>query len=365
MHKRLSRILVAVLIGMLGAFAVAAGANFNNGALTEHVKWLDTSGNLINAHDGGILYAGGKYHWYGLALRPLPVSGPNSGGQKTTVGVVMYTSTNLYDWDYEGVILECSTNPASPLCGPMRFERPKIIYNDTTKKYVLWCHYVGRPGDHGNRVGTGDAGVAVCDTVNGKYAFQGYFRPLGAEGIVRDSTLYKDDDGSAYLIYDRDVRDPGPGFGRVLYVIKLTGDYLGCSTTFYKITNAAVREAPVMLKHNGTYFLITSGQSGWTFNRANYYRATNILGPYTAMGDPCVGADTGTTYHSQGTCAFAVEGNPDAFIFLSERHDMDCMTDSSFIFLPVNFPTASTLRLDYLPAWDLDYWSNAGAGRRP
>src|ERR1039457_1858857 len=29
-----------------------AGTNFNNGTVTEHVKWLDTSGNLINAHDG-------------------------------------------------------------------------------------------------------------------------------------------------------------------------------------------------------------------------------------------------------------------------------------------------------------------------
>ena len=353
----LSLIFVSVLSGKRGALAVATSTNFNNGALTDHVKWLDTSGNLINAHDGGIIFAEGKYHWYGLALRPFPAIGGTNGGQKTLTGVVMYASTNLYDWAYEGVILECSTNPASPLYGPMRFERPKIIYNDTTKKYVLWCHYVGRPGDHGTKIGSGDAGVASCDTVNGKYTFLGYFRPLGTNGIVRDSTLYKDDDGSAYFIYDRDVRVPGPDFGRVLHVVRLSEDYLTWTSTFFKITNAATREAPVMIKRNGFYYLITSAMTGWKFNRANYYRAENILGPYTDMGNPCVGENTNTTFNSQGTQALAVEGKKDAFIFICERHNPDAsMTDSSFVFLPVNFPSTNSLELRYLPTWDLDYW---------
>ncbi len=343
---------------------MAAVANFHNGAVTDHVKWLDTSGDLINAHDGGISYAGGKYHWYGMALRPLPAIGGANGGQKTMVGVVMYGSANLYDWAYEGAILECSTNTTSSLCGPMRFERPKIIYNDTTKKYVMWFHYVGRPGDHGAQIGSGEAGVASCGTINGKYTFHGYTRPLGTNGIVRDCALYKDDDGTAYFIYDRDVRVPGPDFGRVLHVVKLTGDYLACTTKFHKITDAPGREAPVMLKHSGFYFLITSAQSGWRFNRANYYRAANILGPYTELGDPCVGANTHTTFNSQGTHTFAVEGKKDAFIFISERHNTACMMDSSFIFLPVIFPSSSTLQLKYLPTWDLDYWTFDNKQRR-
>ena len=116
---------------------------FTNGAATEHVAWRDTSGNLVNAHDGGILWANGKYHWYGMALRPLPaVDGPG-GGQKTTLGVVMYSSSDLYNWTYEGVVLGCSTDPANPLHCPMRFERLKILYNSRTKQYVMWFHYVG------------------------------------------------------------------------------------------------------------------------------------------------------------------------------------------------------------------------------
>jgi beta-xylosidase len=228
----------------------------------------------------------------------------------------------------------------------------------------MWFHYVGHPGNHGNRIGTGDAGVASCDTVNGKYAFHGYNRPIDTNGIVRDGTLYQDDDGTAYFIYDRDVRAPGPDFGRVLHIVKLTADYLAATSMFYKITNAPAREAPVMIKQNGSYYLITSAQSSWKFNPANYYRATNIFGPYTEMGDPCVGSDTSTTFNSQGTQAFAVQGKKDAFIFISERHNTGCMTDSSFIFLPINFPSSSTLELQYLASWDLNYWSSASAARQ-
>ena len=358
---------LAVCFGLIFQASLVSGepyADFNNGAVTNYVKWLDTGGKPINAHDGGIIYANGKYHWYGMALRPLPVANSTNGGQKTVMGVVMYSSSDLYNWTDEGVILACSTNPASPLYGPMRFERPKIIHNPATKKYVMWCHYVGTPGNHGTRIGLGDAGVASCDTVNGQYTFLGYHRPIDTNSIVRDCTLFQDDDGSAYFIYDRDVRVPGPDFGRVLHVVKLTDDYLAATGTFYKITNASAREAPVMLKRNGFYYLITSGETGWKFNRANYYRATNIFGPYTEVGDPCVGPDTGATFDSQGTQAFAIQGKKDAFIFVAERHNTACMTDSSYIFLPVRFPSPDTLELQYFERWDLNHWPAAGASRQ-
>jgi beta-galactosidase len=351
-------VFIVFLTAVNAAVCAANSAQFDNGSVSDHVKWLDTSGKLINAHDGGILFAEGKYHWYGMVLQPLPVLSKTNGGQKTMVGVAMYSSKDLYNWTDEGVILECSTNPSSPLCGPMRFERPKIVYNDATKKYVMWFHYVGRPGDHGNKPGYGETGVASCSTVNGKYTFHGCTRPIDTNGIVRDCTLFKDDDGSAYFIYDRDVRLQGPDFGRVLHVVKLTDDYLGCTSTFYKITNAAAREAPVMLKRNGFYYLITSGMTGWKFNEANYYRATNVLGPYVELGDPCVGPGKETTFDSQGTYAFPVEGKKDAFVVIFERHNTACMTDSSYIFLPVNFPAPSTLKVEYLPRWNLGYWGN-------
>jgi beta-galactosidase len=342
----------------LTGFARLEPANwFNNGEVTERVKWLDTDGNLINAHDGGILFVEGKYYWYGMELRPFMATNTLAGGQKTTTGVAMYSSTNLYDWKREGVILPCSNDSNSPLRGPMRFERPKIIYNQATKKYVMWFHYVGYPGNHGEAIGTADAGVATCDTINGHYTFLGFTRPIDEKGAVKDSTLFKDDDGSAYFIYDRLVSTPDPNTGEIqkirsLHIVKLSDDYLTCTATCKKIGDTTRREAPVMLKHNGRYFLITSGMSGWAYNRSSYYQTTNLLGSYELMGDPCTGTNAATTYDSQGTYAFAVEGKKDQFIFISERHYTPCLTDSSYIFWPVLFPSPTTLRLPYLPKWN-------------
>jgi hypothetical protein len=339
--------------GTAGGPAASQTPVFENGALTDHVPWRDTEGNLINAHDGGIIYADGAYHWYGLALRPLPaVSGPD-GGQKTTVGVVMYRSSDLNHWAYEGVVLASSSDPKNPLYGPMRFERPKIIYNDRTKQYVMWFHFVSYPGDHGNGPTQGEAGVATCDRVNGTYQFRGLTRPLGEDGIVRDSTQFKDDDGSAYFIYDRDVRQAGPKFGRVLHIVKLSDDYLSCTDTFYKIENAAKREAPVMIKRHGYYYLVTSGMTGWAFNESNYYRATRVLGPYEELGDPFLGEGRETTYNAQGTYAFPVQGRPDEWIMMLERHNTDRMTDSSYIWLPVTFTPDDRIEFHYLPEWKL------------
>ena len=49
---------------------------------------------------------------------------------------------------------------------------------------------------------------------------------------------------------------------------------------------------------------------------------------------------------------------------MCDRHNPDAsMMDSSYIFLPVNFPSPSTLQLQYLETWNLDYWSAADADR--
>jgi beta-galactosidase len=335
-------------------------SQFTNGAVNEHPAWNDSSGNLINAHDGGIIFAAGKYHWYGEALRPLPVSNGPEGGQKTTLGVVMYSSTDLYNWSYEGVVLACSPDAANPLYGPMRFERPKILYNAKTKQYVMWFHYVGFPGNHGMKIGAGDAGLAVSDKVTGPYTYKGISRPIDTVGVVRDFTLFQDDDGSAYFIYDRDVPKPNPDAGRVLHIVKLTDDYLGFTSNFYKIENASRREAPVMVKHQGAYYLITSAETGWKNNAANYYRSSSIFGPYTEEPNPCVGPDADLTFNAQGTYAFSVQGRPNEPILILERHIIEKMTDSSYIFLLIHFPTSTTLQLDYVQTWSLS--TKAGRG---
>ena len=332
--------------------------SFLHGEINEFIQWHDTDGNIINASDGGIIYADGKYHWYGMAFRPLPMaSGPN-GGQMTDRGVVMYESSDLYNWKYEGVILSVSDDPSSELYAPMRFERPKIIYNDKTKQFVLWCHYVKYPGDHGCGDGDADMGLAVCDTVNGKYKWLGYTKPIDNNGWVRDMTVYKDLDGAAYLIYDRHTPDPllgdktgGLQGDRCLYVVRLSEDYLSFTDTYKRIDVAAWREAPVVVNKNGYYYIITSGLTGWETNQAKAFRTKELLGEWEELGDPCIGDETHTTFNTQGSNAFKL-GDTD--IIMLERHNTKNFLESSYVWLPIKFNQDNTVSLEYKKEWKLN-----------
>lgn len=318
--------------------------SFLHGEINEFIDWRDTDGNIINASDGGIIYAEGKYHWYGMAFRPLPMDGGPNGGQMTDMGVVMYESADLMNWKYEGVVLEVSADPASELFAPLRFERPKIIYNDKTGKYVLWCHFVKYPGNHGTGVGECDMGLAVCDTVNGKYKWLGFSRPIDDNGWVRDMTVYKDTDGCAYLIYDRHTKEIKED--RCLYVVKLSDDYLSFTDTYKRIESAPWREAPVVVYKSGYYYIVTSGLTGWQTNQAKAFRTRSLLDEWEDIGDPCVDDLTHTTFNTQGSNAFSVVGT-DTQIIMLERHNTENFLKSSYVWLPVEFNENNTISLRY------------------
>lgn len=107
-----------------------------------------------------------------------------------------YSSKDLIEWTYEGALLS-RTDEEGDL-GPNRIvERPKVLYNKGTGKYVMYFHA------DSTDYKTARVGVATSDTVCGKYTYHYSFRPLGCES--RDIGLFKDDDGSAYLLTE-DVR---------------------------------------------------------------------------------------------------------------------------------------------------------------
>ena len=97
-------------------------------------KWLDTSGKHINAHGGGILYHGGLYYWFGEN------KGEGEAGNTALTGVSCYTSKDLYTWTNRGVVLKVSDDPKSDIAKGCILERPKVVYNAKTKKFVMWFH---------------------------------------------------------------------------------------------------------------------------------------------------------------------------------------------------------------------------------
>ena len=64
--------------------------------------------------------------------------------------------------------------------------------------------------------------------------------------MVRDCTLYKDEDGTAYFIYDRDETFDLPT--RCIHAVKLADDYLAPSDEYVRIGATYRREAPAIIK---------------------------------------------------------------------------------------------------------------------
>ena len=71
---------------------VSSFASFRSGE-----PWLDTDGNIIDAHGGGLLVDGGRYYWYG--------SQRNGWKCCHDGGINLYSSADLYNWAYEGRVI--------------------------------------------------------------------------------------------------------------------------------------------------------------------------------------------------------------------------------------------------------------------
>jgi beta-xylosidase len=298
--------------------------------------WLDNNGVMINAHGGGILFDNGRYWWFGEHK----VEGKK--GNNAWVGVRGYSSSDLYNWTDEGIVLKVSEDPASEITAGCILERPKVIFNRSTGKYVMWFHLELK----GKGYEAARSGVALADRVNGPYRFLESMRPNGE--MARDMTVFVDDDGKAYHFYSSEDN-------ATMIISQLSEDYLKPSGKFIKILNDRSREAPAVFKHQGKYYLITSGCTGWAPNAATVAVAESIWGPWTEKENPCRGAisETKLTFNSQSTYIQPVVGRPGAFIFMADRWNPDNAIDGRYIWLPILWENGLPV-IRWMKEWDLN-----------
>jgi hypothetical protein len=130
-------------------------------AIVPAAAWSDQNGTLDQLHGVGVLKVGDTYYAYG--------EDKTNGGQFTAVAC--YSSKDLVTWKRGPDALSLQ---ASGDLGPNRvIERPKVLYNAGTHKYVMWMH-VDSPS-----YGDARAGVAESSTPCGPYTYLGSSRPLG------------------------------------------------------------------------------------------------------------------------------------------------------------------------------------------
>ena len=336
--------------------------------------WPDDRGFHINAHGGGVLYHEGVYYWFGEHK----IEG--RAGNVAQVGVHAYSSRDLYNWKDEGIALPVSSKPGSDIEKGAIIERPKVVYNRSTGKFVMWFHLELK----GQGYRSARSGVAVSDTPTGPYRFIYSERPnaghwplnvredqkdresiakarqaekwepftggpserterhniLGAHfdrgQMARDMTLFVDDDGTAYHIYSSEHNS-------TLHISELTDDYLKHTGRYVRIFEHRWMEAPALFKRGGKYYLLASGCTGWNPNAARSAVADSIFGPWTELENPCIGVNPENelgpdkTFGGQSTYVLRVEGLDDAYIAMFDLWRPDDAIDGRYLWLPVRF----------------------------
>ena len=265
--------------------------------------WLDTEGKRIQAHGGSVIYIDGTYYWYG--------ENKEKTTGKTEIyhwGVRCYSSKDLYNWKDEGIIIPPEPdNPESTLHPARSMDRPHIIYNEKTKKYVCWLKIM-------NRDETQASTILVADHILGPYTkIKEGLRPLGMS--AGDFDLVIAEDGKAYYYFERvhsemicaDLNDE---------YTDVTGYY---STHFPQPYPPFVREAPAHFRRNGKHYLVTSGTTAYFPNPSEVAIADTWHGPFRVLGDPHPDDESRTSYHSQISCIFKVEGKKDLYVAMADR----------------------------------------------
>ena len=195
--------------------------------------WLDTEGKHIQAHGGSVIYVDGIYYWYGENKEF--TDGTND---IWTYGIRFYRSNDLYNWEDLGLVIPPDTEDEKSPLNPTNcmLDRPHIIYNKRTKKYVCWVKIMHKEGHQDETVLTAD---------------------------------------------------------------KITGSYT--------IVNQGIRPL---------------GMSAGDFDLAV---ADSWHGPYRVLGNPHPEDASHTSFHSQISCIFKVEGTKDLYIAAADRWCPDCM----------------------------------------
>lgn len=279
-------------------------------------------------------------------------------------------------------------------------ERPKVLFNQRTGKFVMWFHLELK----GQGYGCARSGVAVADRPAGPFRYLGSVRPNAglwaddlspgrrkplnaqeqaelaqyhftggptdplpfpgdlvcrrdfAQGqMARDMTLFLDDDGQAYHIYASEENG-------TLQVSQLEADYLKPAGRYSRILAGGFNEAPAMFKNGGKYYLLTSGTTGWQPNACRSFSATSIFGPWTSLGNPCRGTaeQNKITFESQPTEVLPAPGHGGKFIFMADRWRPHNAVDGRYVWLPLCLDNDRPV-LEWKQHWNLEVFSSRAA----
>ncbi len=301
-----------------------------NRKLINGQVWRDTDGNVIHAHGGHMLRWKDMWYWYGE-------------NRTENRYVSVYRSEDLVNWTFCRHVLTTDSPTAEHRIrtdrklrnensrnGKINVERPKVLYNEKTGRFVMWMHV-----ENGENYQDAACAIAVCDTPDGEFTYLGSFNPFGY--MSRDCTLFQDVDGTAYFISSaRDNADT--------HVYRLTEDYLNVECLVHRLWQGEFREAASVMERNGKYYMFSSFCTGWAPNQCRYAWADSMEGRWSTLTD--IGDET--TFRTQPAFLLPVgEGEERRYYYVSDRWNAEDYHDSRYVILPITFTEEGRPVLEY------------------
>ncbi|PZQ49555.1 MAG: hypothetical protein DI555_23810 [Novosphingobium pentaromativorans] len=288
---------VAALIAATGGvvapdvFAASLGKTRPASTFLPGQPWLATNGRPIQAHGASLLAVDNTFYLYGENKEFT-----NGKNDIWTWGIRMYSSTDLYNWTDLGIVIpQQRDNPSSPLYYKNRWDRPHIVYNKQTKKFVCWIKNMSVDQPQTRIVMTADRITGPYEVVHANVTL------LGMSAGDFDIAISVED-GKAYQFFERIHKE--------IICADLTDDYTAItgyySSHFPRSTIGLVREGPAHFTRNGKHYLITSGTTAYHPNPSEVAVADTFHGPWTELGNLHPGDRSLTSYNSQISSVFKV-----------------------------------------------------------
>ena len=293
-----TRIILSAIV-MLMVFAAGAEAQRYN-SIRPGQRWLDTNGKPIHAHGFQIFEKDGTYYWYGENKEHTKLD-----SNVWTWGIRAYRSKDFYNWEDLGLIIPPDTvNATSPLHFSQTLDRPHILYNKKTGKWVCWIKSMDTDGFFV---------ILQADKFEGPYTLVKSLKPEGFG--VGDFDMYCDPQtGKGYVWFERPHWE--------MICAELTDDFLGTngkfSEHFVGIRPPFTREAPSHFVWRGRHYMFTSGTTGYVPNPSKVAVFDDYHGEYTDLGDPCINDKFEDSFGSQITSVIKIPGR-NLYVALADR----------------------------------------------
>ena len=248
----------------------------------------------------------------------------------------VFSTDDMINWTDHGEILSSDQVPWGRKEGGFMWA-PDCAYRNGTY-YFYFPHPSETDWNDSWKIG-----VATSDKPAEGFKVQGYIE--GMDPMI-DPCVFVDDDGKAYHIYSSEDN-------LTLQIAELADDYLSHTGKYIRIFPGGHNEAPAIFKKEGTYWMITSGCTGWDPNKARLLTADSMLGEWKQLPNPCVGEDADKTFGGQSTYILPLP-EKGQFFFMADMWRPKSLADSRYIWLPVQFDDKGVPFIKWMDRWNFD-----------